>query len=66
MAEALVYVGAILAVAAIAWCWRPKPKIDSEPTETNADYDPLAAERAITDRLNRVKNGPGLHDGQEL
>lgn len=38
----------------------------ADRTELDADYDPLARERAHARAINQVRNGPLLHQGQEL
>lgn len=61
----------LLVLAAIGMAarleWLARRRIDEiERVEMDADYDPLARERAIQDQLHRVRNGPSLHQGQDL
>lgn len=47
--------------------WQARRRVDVlERTELDADYDPIARMREIDAHLNRVRNGPSLHQGQDL
>lgn len=62
---------AVIALVVVLACWVQWRKDDADDadapaTEADADYDPLARERAIKAQADAVRNGPVFGNGREL